>query len=94
MGKIADLKISEETPTNPIDTPIELEVYKLQCKQKALMTGLRLVILILALVGSTVLGWVYDGQYLTYAFIFYGIVISFAIGQKVDLGSISEIIKR
>ena len=78
----------------PIDTEIELEVFRLQCKENKLKIWLKYIIMFLALIGASVLGGIYDGDFLAYAFIFYGIVISFAIGQKVDMGSISDIIKK
>lgn len=78
----------------PIDSAIELEVYKLQCKQNTLKIWLKYIIMVLSLIASSVLGGVYDGEYLSYAFIFYGIVISFAIGQKMDFESLGNIIKK
>ena len=47
-----------------------------------------------ALIGSTILGILYDGQYLTYTYVFYGIVVSFAIGQNISMESIADILKR
>ena len=77
-----------------VDTPIELEVYKMQCKQKMIWSIFKFLMLCFALIGSTILGILYDGQYLTYTYVFYGIVVSFAIGQNISMESIADILKR
>ena len=40
----------------PIDSAIELEVYKLQCKQNTLKIWLKYIIMVLSLIASSVLG--------------------------------------
>jgi len=77
-----------------IDTPIELEIYKLECKKQRLNTLLKFFIMVLALIGASVLGFIFDGDYTTYTFIFYGIVISFAIGQADKVSNFMEWIKK
>ena len=67
-----------------IDTEIELEVYRLDCKKSRLNTLLKFGVMVLALIGATVLGGIYNADYLGYAFILYGIVITFAVGEKIN----------
>ena len=81
-------------PTEEIDTPIELECYKIKARQQTIWMVFKFVVLVFAIIGSTVLGFLYDGNYLTYTYIFYGVLITFAIGEKVDLTQLSEIIKK
>lgn len=88
------MALKSETIEETVDTPIELECYRIDAKQKIIWMVFKFIILLSAIVGSTVLGFLFDGNYLTYTYIFYGVLITFAIGEKVDIGSLSDILKK
>lgn len=74
-----------------IDTQIELELYKIQSKSKMIDSIIKGILMMFALVGGLVVGLVYNGDYATYAFMLFVIVISYAINGKTDFSAIKDL---
>lgn len=77
-----------------IDTEIELEVYKIQSRTKVIEMIIKASLMLIALIGGLVVGLIFNGDYATYSFMLFVIVISYAINGHTDFSTIKELFNK